>query len=229
MILLLNENSTKHEGLFKNTTTVNYANQIVVKKYFNFVVMKSFYSKSELLKIGFKSVGNDVLISRNSCFYGPENIVIGNNVRIDDFSVLSGNIIIGSNVHIATFCGLYGGKGIVLHDFSGLSSRVSIYSESDDYMGEGLTNPVIPIKFRVVSSEVVTIGKHALVGTGSTILPGGELSEGSVLGAMSLLKTVTDSWSIYVGIPAKKVKLRKSSIINNLETSFIHETNNKEC
>lgn len=48
-----------------------------------------FYSREQLEKIGFKSLGKNVLISDKSSIYSPENISIGNNVRIDDFCILS--------------------------------------------------------------------------------------------------------------------------------------------
>ena len=48
-----------------------------------------FYSREQLEKIGFKSLGENVLISDKTSIYFPKNISIGNNVRIDDFSVLS--------------------------------------------------------------------------------------------------------------------------------------------
>lgn len=187
--------------------------------------MISFYSNEELSAIGFNSLGKNVLISRKCSIYNESSINIGSNVRIDDFCILSGNIRIGSNVHIASFCGLFGSKGIVLHDFSGLSSRVTIYSESDDYMGEALTSPVIPDKYRIVKGTIVEIEKHALIGSGALILPGGNLKEGSVLGALSLLKTTTEPWYIYAGVPAMKYKARKREVIINFEKEFLNATN----
>jgi len=188
--------------------------------------MTSFYTDKELTLLGFESFGDNVLISRKCSIYGASTINIGSNVRIDDFCILSGNLNIGSNIHIASFCGLFGSKGIILHDFSGLSSRVTIYSESDDYMGKGLTSPVIPNKYRIVNGSVVEIEKHALVGSGALILPGGNLKEGSVLGAMSLLKTTTESWYIYAGVPAVRLKRREKEVIINYEKDFLDETNN---
>jgi len=67
--------------------------------------MTSYYSKIELSQIGFKSLGDNVLISKKTSFYGISRICIGNNVRIDDFCVLSagiGGIFIGNYVHIGT-------------------------------------------------------------------------------------------------------------------------------
>lgn len=189
------------------------------------MVNNSYYSRSELEKLGFNVVGTNVFISRFSRFYGIEKIAIGNNVRIDDYCILSGSITLGSYVHIAPFCGLYGLKGIVLEDFAGLSSQVSIYTESDDYTGKGLTNPLIPARFRKIYSSIITIKKHALVGSGAVILPGGNLNEGSVLGSMSLLKNNTRDWHIYAGIPAKEIKAREKETINKYENELLNEAN----
>ena len=64
--------------------------------------MNSFFSKDELFTLGIKSVGSNVLISRYAQLYNPEQLRIGNNVRIDDFCLLSGTINLGSYVHISS-------------------------------------------------------------------------------------------------------------------------------
>ncbi len=48
--------------------------------------MNSFYSQEELKKIGFLSVGKNVLISKKASIYNPGVISVGNHVRIDDFA-----------------------------------------------------------------------------------------------------------------------------------------------
>ncbi len=69
-------------------------------------------------------------------------MAINDNVRIDDFCILSGHIEIGSYIHIAAYSALYGGQaGIFMDDFLNISSRVFVYSVSDDYSGETMTNP----------------------------------------------------------------------------------------
>ena len=183
--------------------------------------MNSFFSVDELQNFGFKSVGQNVKISKFARFYDVHKISIGDNVRIDDFCVLSGNITIHSNIHIACFCALFGSAGIIMEDFSGLSSRVSIYSCSDDYTGNAMTSPQVPIEFRILEEKTVILKKHGLVGSGALILPGGEINEGTVLGAMSVLKKPTEPWTIYGGIPAKKIKERKSDIILSMEQKLI--------
>lgn len=177
------------------------------------MIRNSFFNNEELQDLGLKKIGKNVKVSRNTCFYSPEKIELGDHVRIDDFCILSGDIKIGNYVHIAAFCGLFGSAGIEMKDFSGLSSRVSIYSASDDYLGEFLTGPCIPIEYRKITEGKVILEKHALVGTGATILPGVKIGEGSALGAMSLLTKSTLDWKIYAGVPAKPIKNRKKDLL----------------
>ena len=66
----------------------------------------STYSQDELFAFGFKSIGKNVLISRKASIYGADKIEIGNNVRIDDFCVLSSGddgFLIGNNIHDLSF------------------------------------------------------------------------------------------------------------------------------
>lgn len=46
-------------------------------------------TREEIEQMGFASVGNNVFISTKASFYGTSKIHIGNNVRIDDFCVIS--------------------------------------------------------------------------------------------------------------------------------------------
>lgn len=187
--------------------------------------MTSFYSLEELKEIGFKDIGNNVLISRKASIYGAAHISIGNNVRIDDFCILSGNIIIGDYVHVAAYCALFGGdSGIELCDFSGISSRTAVYAESDDYSGNAMTNPTVPYKYRLVEGGKVTLERHALVGTGCTILPGVTIGEGVSVGSMSLVNKSLDNWVVYVGIPCKKVRNRSKKLLE-LEKALLHDNN----
>lgn len=183
--------------------------------------MNSFYSEEELKEIGFKSYGENVQISRNASIYGADKISIGNNVRIDDFCVISGNISLGNYIHIAAFCGLFGGNaGIEIHDYSTTSSKCSIYALSDDYSGEYMTNPTIPDRYKNVTEKKVIINKHSIIGTGTTILPGVTISEGCSVGSMSLVNKSLDSWGIYAGIPCRKIKDRSKHLLE-LEQEFI--------
>jgi len=176
----------------------------------------AFLSKEQIESMGFKSVGKNTLLSDKASYYNCKNIDIGNNTRIDDFCVLSageGGIKIGSYVHIAIGVSLIGNEIITVKDFAGLSSRVSIYSSNDDYSGEYMTNPMIPSEFTNVTHGAVSIGKHVIVGSGSVILPNVILEDGVAIGALSLVTKDCDAFGVYIGTPAKKVKERKSGVL----------------
>lgn len=186
--------------------------------------MDTFYSQEELSQLGIKKYGKNVLIGRHAILYHPERLTIGHDVRIDDFTILSGNITLHNYIHISHFCGLYGGQaGIEMFDFSGLSSKVTIYGESDDYSGNSLTNPMIPCQYKPYEvSAKVKIEKHSIIGAGSIILPGTVIAEGSSIGSMSLCVKSTLPWTINVGIPAKLLKKRERSILK-LEEDFLKD------
>ena len=176
--------------------------------------MNSFYTEDELKNIGLKRYGANVLISRFANIYSPETIEVGDNVRIDDFCILSGNIKIANNVHISVGCYLFAGDvGIEIDDYSGISSRSAVYAISDDYSGDFLTNPTVLSKYRNIINSKVTLKKYSIVGSGSTILPGSIIEEGVAIGAMSLVKGKTEPWSIYCGIPCKKIKERSKKLL----------------
>lgn len=167
--------------------------------------------------MGFASLGENVQISDRASFYGNSRIRIGNNVRIDDYCVLSagiGGIDIGSHIHIAVYTSLIGAGKISLADFCNLSSRVSIYSSNDDYSGTTLTNPTVPSEFTGVTHADVLLGKHVIVGCGSVILPGVVLEEGVAIGALSLITKRCTAFGIYAGNPAHRVKERKRDLLD---------------
>lgn len=179
-------------------------------------------TEQQIQAYGFKSVGRDVRISDKASIYNAANISIGDNVRIDDFVVLSaghGGIALGSHIHIAVYTSLIGAGAITIGDFANLSSRVSIYSSSDDYSGESMTNPMIPARYKKVSDLAVVIGRHVIIGCGTVVLPGAELAEGVAVGALSLLSGQYEAFSIYAGIPAKKIKDRQRNLLQ-LEQAF---------
>jgi len=190
----------------------------------------AFLTRSQLETMGFASLGADIFISDKASFYNCRNISIGNHVRIDDFCVLSagsGGISIGNYIHVAVFSSLIGKGKITLSDFCNISSRVSIYSSSDDYSGETLTNPMIPEIFKNVLDADVFLEKHVIVGSGSIILPGVSILEGAAIGALSLVQKDCKAFGIYVGIPAKLIKERKRDLLS-LEKQFLSSLPNDE-
>jgi dTDP-4-amino-4,6-dideoxy-D-glucose acyltransferase len=173
-------------------------------------------TNEQISSMGFAKVGSNALLSDKSSYYNCNEIEIGNDVRIDDFCVLSagaGGISIGRNIHIAVYSSLIGKGKIVLSDFSGLSSRVSIYSSNDDYTGNTMTNPTLPAEFTNVTHADVIIGKHVIIGSGSIILPGVVIGEGAAIGALSLVKRDCQAFTIYSGCPLKRIGERSNNLL----------------
>lgn len=184
----------------------------------------NYYSREELLQIGFKEVGKEVFLSRKASIYGASRISIGSYVRIDDFCIISGNVTIGSYVHIAAYSALYGGSdkaGIELDDFVTISSRNAIYAATDNYYGEGLSNPLFDADLRCVYESKVVMEKHALLGAGCTVLPGAKILEGTSIGAMSLIKDVIGPWGVYVGVPSRIIGKRSKKLLDLEECARI--------
>lgn len=174
----------------------------------------SFYTEEELKEMGFAHLGEHVQISRKASIYGAGKISLGNHVRIDDFCVLSGKITLGNYIHIAVMTCLFGGNsGITFEDYSAISSRCAVYAVTDDYGGDYMTNPTVPEKFTHVIDEPVVIGRHAIIGTGSTILPGVTVGEGCAFAAMTLVTKSTKPWGVYVGYQCIRVRDRSQKLL----------------
>ena len=176
--------------------------------------MNSFYTNVELLNIGFKKFGEHVLISRKASFYNQELMSIGNNVRIDDFCLLSGEIQLNDNIHISAYSALYGKCGIVMEDYTGLSPRCTIFSASDDFGGDFLISPMSPKEYTNIIGGKVIIKQFSQVGTGSVIMPDLIINIGVAIGALSLVKESLEEWGIYAGNPLKFIKRRNKGLLN---------------
>jgi len=176
--------------------------------------MTSFYTLSELRALGLKRYGENVLISRKCSLYSAEKISIGDNVRIDDFCILSGNIVLGSYIHISAYSSLFAGNhNIIFEDFTTVSSRCAIYAESDDYSGESPTNPMLPEECRTTYGGNVILKPYVIIGSGCTILPNLTIGEGAAIGAMSLVTKDILDWGIYGGVPCRLLKKRSKKLL----------------
>lgn len=174
-------------------------------------------TQDELAALGLRSIGDNVRISSKASIYGAERIAIGDNVRIDDFCILSagdGGISIGSYIHIAAYSSLIGAGAILLDDFANLSARVSIYSSSDDYSGRTMTNPTVPPEYKAVDQRPVRIGRHVIIGCGSVILPGVTIDDGAAIGALSLVRSDCAAFTVHAGNPARQIGHRDRGLLD---------------
>jgi len=176
----------------------------------------SFYTLSELASIGFKQYGSHVLVSRYARIYNPANISIGNNVRIDDFCILSAGdkpFILEDYIHIAAGVYIWGNAGFHMKSLTNISAGSKIYTQSDSYCGNYLIGPSVPLRYRNVYGSSLVIEKHVIIGASSVILPGCTLGEGVAIGSNSLVLKECKPWGIYAGSPAKFIKERSTHLL----------------
>lgn len=157
-----------------------------------------YLTEKQLSLIGFRSIGENVLISDKCSIYNEKNISIGDNVTIKDYCILSagkGGIKIGSNIMIEPSASIRGEGFVELEDFCIISSGVNILSSSNDYKHD----------IRNVISDNILIKSNSIIGHGSVILHGVTVGHNSAVGALSMVKKQVPTNEIWGGCPAKKI------------------------
>lgn len=169
-----------------------------------------------------KHCGKNVIIGKTVRIRYPHLVSIGDNCIIDDFTYISTELELQGYNHISSGCKIIGGSSskLIMKPFSTLSPNVVIAAGSDDYIA-GIATPMVDMKLKGnVEYGTVTIGRHSIVGSGSVILPNITVNDGASIGALSLVKKDLEEWSLYVGVPVRKVKIRDKGKILDLESQF---------
>jgi len=163
--------------------------------------------------LGLASLGENVKIWPLAKLVFREQISIGNKVIIDDFVFISGagGVEIGSFVHIASFVSITGGGGFWMYDFATIATGTKIITGTDTQAGPCLVGPSVPEEFRLISRQPVVLERFAQIGASATILPGVTIGEGAVVGAGALVLKNCEPWTVYVGVPAKPIRVRPMS------------------
>jgi galactoside O-acetyltransferase len=189
----------------------------------NTILNPGYYTEHDLNYVGFKKLGSNIKIARDAIFIGLENIELGSNIQIDSnvtFAARNGHLSLGSYIHIGGGSHLSCSGGINICDFVTISQGVKIYSASDDYSGEFMTNPTVPSNFTNVVRGEIEIESHVILGSGSVVLPGVKIRQGTAVGALSLVKEDTEGFSIYAGTPARKIAERSNKLLD-LEAKLV--------
>ena len=174
-----------------------------------------FLGVPELTDLGVTCTGRNIKVHESVVLIDAERLTIAEDVRIDPFCVISaaGEIRLGRHIHIGAHVSLIGGGGILIDDFAGVSHGAKLLSTSDDLSGGALTGPTVSEELRAVDKRPIHIGRHAVIGAGSVILPGVTLGDGAVVGALSLVRDDVAPWTIWAGIPARHVGNRGRAVL----------------
>jgi chloramphenicol O-acetyltransferase type B len=140
------------------------------------------------------SFGKNLYVGRTVYMWAKHTITIGDNFYIGKFSQIECDAEIGNNVLFANSVALIGRYD---HNYTqvGYPMRLASRIRDKDYTWKGL-------------DEKVIISDDVWVGYGSIIMSGVTIGEGSIIAAGSVVTRDVESYSIYAGVPAKKIRNR---------------------
>lgn len=193
-----------------------YLHSIIIKiilRIYGIKVGKNFYCEG-VPKLKIRGKAENITIGDNVSFLGNidlrnrENgkIVIRDSVSLECgvrlVSARKGCIDIGSNTAIATGTIINGGENVIIGEYCLFSARVMINSnehknEKDEF-----------IRKQGYIHKSVIIENDCMFGVNVAINKGVVIKKGSVIGANGVVTKSTDSYSINVGSPAKKISER---------------------
>jgi acetyltransferase-like isoleucine patch superfamily enzyme len=140
------------------------------------------------------SFGKNVYIGRFVYLWAKHNISVGDNFYIGKFSQIECDAEIGNNVIIGNQVGIVGKYD---HHYQQIGTPIRLASQirDHDYSWKGI-------------DERIVIEDDVWIGFGSVILSGVRIGQGSVIAAGSVVTKDVQPFSIYAGVPAKKIRDR---------------------
>ena len=163
--------------------------------------------------------GKNFILGEYVILKKPDQLTIGNNVRISDFCRISSACDIGDECEIATGTYISGGSNkykFTMKGYSSLAAGVRIWLSSNDYVNELVTHSVPEVK--EIEGDV-TMEKYTGIGTNSVVMPNNHIPEGVSIGALSFVPSgyQFEPWTVYAGRPIRPIKKRnKANILNTL-------------
>jgi len=165
-----------------------------------------------------RACGDDVVIGEFAEIRRPQLVSIGSHSAIDSFTSVATGAEIGDYVHISPHVSVVGGMTGLLRmgHFTNLAAGCRVICGSDRFLGDGLIGSgAIPAEFgdqKIIAP--VVLENFANVGSNVILMPGVTLRTGSVVGAGAFVTEDTEPWTIYVGVPARPIKMRKRESIS---------------
>ncbi|MDB4338364.1 hypothetical protein OAA02_00125 [bacterium] len=183
---------------------------------------------NEEIKQHLGSYGKNVFIGHNVIFTNPSEVHLGDNVRIDPFSLITTALEVGNNVQICSHTVLGGGKAhkVKLGNWSWIGYGSKLFCASEDYTGE-----YGPVNEFWGSNKIyrgdITFEDYAGIASDVMVFPGVTLPEGCAVGAKSFVYTKNDlePWGVYLGHPMKFHKPRnKENVLSlSIDPSFLKQ------
>ena len=149
-----------------------------------------------LVKVRWKQhkIGKNFHAGRGVSLWAKHRIVIGDNFYIGKYSIIECDAQIGNNVIFANNVSLIG-KYDHHYQQIGVPIRLSTAIRDENYNWKGL-------------HEKIVIEDDVWVGLGSILMSGIHIKQGSVIAAGSVVTSDVEAFSIYAGVPARKIRNR---------------------
>lgn len=120
-------------------------------------------------------------------------------------SFIPSDLVAGAYAYIGPHCLLY--KGIEIGAYTMLANNVSIIGGDHNFKIPG-----VPMIFAGREAPQKTIiGKDCWIGAHSIIMTGVRIGDGAIIASGSVVTKDVEPYSIYGGVPAKKIKNRFST------------------
>jgi acetyltransferase-like isoleucine patch superfamily enzyme len=167
--------------------------------------------------------GNNVFIGHNVVFTNPKKVILGDNVRIDPFCLITTELEVGSYAQICAHAVLGGGAQhkITLGKWNFIGYGSKLFCASEDYSGE-----FGPVNEFWGNNKIfrgnIEFADYSGIASDVIVLPGVKFPIGCTIGASSFVysKSKLDEWSVYLGNPLKFHKKRnKKNVIKFSEDS----------
>lgn len=161
------------------------------------LIKKCYYLYLTYIKWSKYKVGKNLHAGRGVFLWAKNSIVIGNNFYIGKYSFIECDTIIGNNVIFANYVSLIGRYD---HHYQqiGYPTRLASQIRDKDYNWKGLNQKII-------------IEDDVWIGVGSIVLSGVIVGKGSIVAAGSVVTKDIESYCIYAGNPARKIRNRFDS------------------
>lgn len=149
----------------------------------------------------------------------PEMCRIADTARVDSFAKIEGGngVTIGDYTHVSSFCHVNGGGGkVIIGEHVALASGAKIIGGSNTEGGLSMS-AASPVDIQHVERTTTQIDDFAFLGTNSVVLPGVHVHRGAILAAGGVATKDIPQWEIWGGVPAKKLRNRRSTNVKGVD------------
>lgn len=193
--------------IITNSFTKKSLVEKVLVSFFNgcYVSIKSKIYRGTKIKLDeFSYIHDDVIIGIKS----PDSkLSVGKYTEIMPRAYIcpqqNGNVKIGSKSSIQTDVKIYGGGGVSIGACVRIAANSVLISQNHKF-----DNMEKPITEQGVDQKGIIVEDDVWIGAGVIVLDGVTIGKGSIIAAGAVVNKNVDPYSIYAGVPAKKVKER---------------------